>query len=86
MVVAKGTIDARTTVKNGRISKTDLGLEEEFASLESYVRPMVNEYLNRRVLPRIPEQGTFVITTRVTIRETKKGQTVSIEEAIVEQG
>ena len=86
MVVAKGTIDARTTIKNRRISKTDLGLTDEFALLEAYLRPMVNEYVNRRVLPRAPEEGTIVAVTRITIRETKKGQSVEIEEKGSEQG
>jgi hypothetical protein len=85
MVVSKGTIDARTTIKNRKISKTDLGLDESFKALESYLRPMVNEYVNRRVMPRAPEEGTVVAVTRITIRETKKGQTVDFNEIGIEQ-
>lgn len=89
MVVAKATIVAITTTKNGRVSRTDLSLDpndETLDGLRAYLRPMINDYVKRRVLPLLVSDGIFAVTTHVKIRETKTGQTVEIEGVGCEQG
>lgn len=84
MVIIKGVVFATTIVSNGRISRTILNLNDDDRSLDGlrlYLKPLVNDFVNRRVLPGLSAEGTLNIKTRVKIRESKSTQTVTIEKA-----
>ena len=84
MVVVKGDVIASTAVKNGRIVRTDLSLDsddENFDSLRAYLKPLVNDFVKRRVLPGLDPQGMVQVATRIKIRESKRTQTVTIEQS-----
>lgn len=82
MVVIKGEVLATTIVSNGRISRTVLHLDDDDESLKSlrlYIKPLINDFVNRRVLPGLSSEGSLSVKTRVKIRESKGTQTVTIE-------
>jgi hypothetical protein len=84
MVVIKGDVIATTTVKSGRISKTELALNEADGTLDrlrDYLRPLVNDFVKRRILPTLAAEGTLQVQTRIKIRESKRSQTVTIEQS-----
>lgn len=91
MVTLKAAIDPVTTIKGGRIRKTDLQIDEdEYAALAAYMRPLVNDFINRRILgdPDMAEQlseGEWFVFTKIRTRESKAGQTVTLEKKLIVQ-
>ena len=81
MVVIKNEIAATTTIKGGRVTKTVIHLpdEDQYKDLRSYLKPMVTEFVKRRILPMIQGDGLFQAVNMVKIRESKSGQTIEIE-------
>ena len=77
--VIKAEIYAATKINGGHIVTTVFNLEknDETKSLLSYLRPMVNDFVRRRVLPVYGERKCEA-HTQVKIRESKSGQNVEI--------
>ena len=69
---------ATTQSINNTIKSTTLNVEStDF--LQKQMKPLVNDFVRRRVLPLCQEGLSYETITNIKVQETKKSQTITIK-------